>query len=300
MRIDPQYIQGLVGALNQNTAQQQLYSTEVATGVSVNNLSDNPAAAAQDFLLRSQQSTNDSFVQTANGVTGNLQVADTALASVVTQITQAISLATEGNNGTSNSSNRIAIANQLAGIRQEVLATANTGYQGQYLFAGSRTSTQPFSLDATTTPATVAYSGDSVQSKLQSPSGQSYILNLPGDQVFGSGSTGVLATLSNLIAEFSTGNSSSATISSASALGADLQTVSQQRVNLDNSLSSVQASSTYTQSQTTQLLATENSLIQANTAQVATQLSSADTQHTALLDVIASLDQQNTLFSVLK
>src|SRR5487761_1120882 len=229
MRIDPQYIQGLVGALNQNTAEQQLYSTEVSTGVTVNSLSDNPAAAAQDFLLRSEQSANDNFVQTASGVTGTLQVADTALGSVVTQVTQAISLATEANNGTLNSSNRISIANQLSGVRDEILSLANTNYQGQYLFAGSQTSTQPFSLDTTTSPATVVYSGDTVQSTVQSPSGQSYNLNLPGSQVFGSGSSGVLATLNNLIAEFSSGSSSSASISDATALNTDLQTVSQQR-----------------------------------------------------------------------
>lgn len=300
MRIDPQYIQGLVGALNQNTAEQQLYSTEVSTGVTVNSLSDNPAAAAQDFLLRSEQSANDNFVQTASGVTGTLQVADTALGSVVTQVTQAISLATEANNGTLNSSNRISIANQLSGVRDEILSLANTNYQGQYLFAGSQTSTQPFSLDTTTSPATVVYSGDTVQSTVQSPSGQSYRLNLPGSQVFGSGSTGVLATLNNLIAEFSSGSSSSASISDTTALSTDLQTVSQQRVILDNSLSALQASSTYTQSQTTQLQSVEDSLIQTNTAQAASQLSSADTQRTALMDMIASLDQQGTLFNVLK
>ena len=79
MRIDPQYIQGLVTAANQISVNQQTYSTEIATGVSVNSLSDNPSAAGQDFLLRSEISSNDNFVQTASGVTGALQVTDTAL-----------------------------------------------------------------------------------------------------------------------------------------------------------------------------------------------------------------------------
>ncbi len=297
MRIDPQYIQSLVGAANQNSANQQKYSTEIATGVSVNSLSDNPSAASQDFLLRSEISSNDNFVQTASGVTGALQVTDTALGSVVTQITQAISLATEGNNGTLNASDLGSIANQLTGVRSEILSLANTSYQGQFVFAGSQTSTQPFSLDTSTTPATVVYSGDSLQTTIQSPSGQSFPLNVPGSQIFGSGSTGILSTLNNLIASFSAGN---ADISDTTALNSDLQGISQQRVIIDNSISGLQSASTYTQNQTTQLQSVQDSLIQADTAQVATQLSTSETQGTALLDTIAGLEQEPTLFTVLK
>lgn len=297
MRIDPRYIQGLVSAADQNSTNQQKYSTEIATGVSVNNLSDNPSAAAQDFLLRSQVSSNDNFVRTASGVTGALQVTDTALGSVVTQITQAISLATEGNNGTLNAGDLMSIANQLTGVRSEILSLANTSYQGQFVFSGSQSSTQPFSLDTSTTPATVMYSGDSLQTAIQSPSGQSFPLNVPGNQIFGSGSSGILSTLNNLIASFSAGN---ADIQDTTALNMDLQNISQQRVIVDNSISGLQSASTYTQNQTTQLQSVQNSLIQADTARVATQLSTSETQGTALLDTIAGLEQQPTLFTILK
>ena len=297
MRINPQYIQGLVSAANQNSVNQQKYSTEIATGVSVNSLSDNPSAAAQDFLLRSEISSNDNFVQTASGVSGALQVTDTALGSVVTQITQAISLATEGNNGTLNASDLSSIANQLTGVRSEILSLANTSYQGQFVFAGSQTSTQPFSLDTSSTPATVVYSGDSLQTAIQSPSGQSFPLNVPGNQIFGSGSSGILSTLNNLIASFSAGN---ADLPDTTALNTDLQGISQQRVIIDNSISGLQSASTYTQNQTTQLQSVQDSLIQADTAQVATQLSTSETQGTALLDTIAGLEQLPTLFTILK
>ncbi len=299
MRIDPQFVQNLVGALNQNTAAEQQYTTQMATGVTVNSLSDNPVAAGQDILLRTSQSVNDNFVQTAGGVESMLQVTDTALGSVVTQVTQAITLATEGNNGTLNASDLQSIANQLTGVRSEVMSLANTSYQGQFLFSGSQTGTQPFSLDTTTTPNTVVYSGDDAQESLQSPTGQQFKTNLPGDQVFGSGSTGILATLSNLIADFSSGAAGPSTIADTTALTANLQNISQQRVTIDNSLSSLQASSTYAQSQTAQLQSAEDTLIQTNPAQVATELSATENQNTALVDMIGSLDQQATLFSVL-
>ncbi|MEO6830466.1 MAG: flagellar hook-associated protein 3 [Acidobacteriaceae bacterium] len=300
MRIDPQFVQGLVGALNQNTAHEQQYTTEMSTGVIVNSLSDNPVAAGQDYLLRSTASVNDNFVQTAGGVQSMLQVTDTALGSVVTQITQAISLATEGNNGTLNSSNLQSISNQLSGIRSEIMSLANTSYQGQFLFSGSQTSTQPFSLDNSTTPETVIYSGDSARETLQSPTGQKFSTNLPGDQIFGSGSSGILATLSNLIAEFSSGVTGGASVSNAAALNSGLQSISNQRVVLDNSLTSLQSSSTYAQTQTAQLQAAQDALIQTNPTKIATELSATETQHTALIDMIGSLDQQPTLFDVLR
>jgi flagellar hook-associated protein 3 FlgL len=300
MRIDPQFVQNLVGALNQNTANEQQYTTEISSGVTVNSLSDNPAAAGQDILLRTSQSVNDNFVQTAGGVQSMLQITDTALGSVVTQITQAVSLATEGNNGTLNASDLQSISNQLSGIRSEVLSLANTNYQGQFLFSGSKTSTQPFSLDATTTPNTVVYSGDNAKETLQSPTGQQFQTNLPGDQVFGSGSSGILATLSNLIADFASGTGSTTSIADTGALTTDLQNISQQRVTIDNSLSSLQSSSTYAQSQTAQLQSAQDALIQTNPSAVATELSATENQNTALIDMMASLDQQATLFTVLR
>jgi flagellar hook-associated protein 3 FlgL len=74
---------------------------------------------------------------------GQLQVADSTLGSVVSQLTSGISLATSANNGTMNSSDVKSIGNQISGILDEVQSLANTSYQGQYIFAGGQTSTTP-------------------------------------------------------------------------------------------------------------------------------------------------------------
>ncbi len=296
MRIDPNFVQNLVSAVNQVQANEQTYTNEISTGVSVNSLSDNPAAASQDYLLRSEISANDSFIQSASTLGSQMQVTDTALGSVVTQLTSAISLATQGNNGTLDASNVAAVANQLSGIRDEVVSLANSSYQGQYLFAGSQTQTQPFALGVGTPPP-VLYSGDSTVTYAVTPNGQNIQMNLPGNQVFGSGSTGVLATMNTLINDFSTGASASTIAVDISNLSAGLQTVSQQRVILDNGLSRLQASSTYAQSETTQLQAAQNAVIQSNPAQLAAELSQTTTQNTSLIDMIANLDALPTLFS---
>ncbi|HUZ05050.1 MAG TPA: flagellar hook-associated protein FlgL [Acidobacteriaceae bacterium] len=298
MRIDPNFVQNLVSAVNQTAANQQTFTNEISTGVSVNSLSDNPSAASQDYLLRTEISANDSFVQSASTLGSQMQVTDTVLASVVTQLTSAISLATEGNNGTLNAQNVAAVTSQISGIRDEVVSLANSSYQGQYLFSGSQSQTQPFALGAGSPPP-VLYNGDSVVTSTVTPNGQSIQTNLPGNAVFGSGSTGVLATLNNIINDFTTGVSAATVATDIANLSTGLQNVSQQRVILDNGMSRLQASSTYAQSETTQLQASQNAVIQSNPTLLATELSQTTTQHTSLIDMIANLDSQPTLFSLL-
>jgi flagellar hook-associated protein 3 FlgL len=299
MRIDPNFVQGLVSALNQTQANEQTYTNEISSGTTVNSLSDNPVAAAQDYLLRSEISVNDSFVQSAGTMEGQLQVADSALGSVVSQLTSAISLATEGNNGTLDASDKQAVSNQLSGILNEVVSLANTSYQGQYIFSGSKTQTQAYTLDTATSPATVTYNGDGDILYSVTPSGQKIQTNLPGGQVFGTGSTGAIPVLANLINDFNTGASAQTIATDIGNLGTALQTVSQQRVLLDNGLTQLQSASTYAQSETTQLQSAEDTLIQANPADVATELSSAEQQNPALINMIASLDAQPILFQKL-
>src|SRR5271157_3818237 len=146
MRVDPSYVTNLVDALNQVQSNTQLLSSELSSGMRVNSLSQDPLAAGENVLLLNQIQQDDSFTQSANLVTGQLQVADSTLGQVVSQLNQAVTLATSANNGTFNSSNLQSISNQLAGIRSEVLSLANSNYQGQYIFAGSKTASAPFSL----------------------------------------------------------------------------------------------------------------------------------------------------------
>jgi flagellar hook-associated protein 3 FlgL len=302
MRVDPNYVTNLVGALDQTQSNEQQISSELSSGVSVSSLSQNPVASGENVLLLNQIQQDDSFTQTSSLVTGQLQVADSTLGQVVTQLTSAISLATSANNGTLNSSDIKSISTQLSGILDEVTTLANTSYQGQYIFAGSQTSTAPFSTSTSTSPATTTYSGDEDINYVQTPSGQSIQLNVPGNQIFqGSGTNSVFGALNNLIADYSTGTVDTAkAVSDTAALNTALGYVSQQRVTIDNSLTQLTAASDSVSSDETQLTTVRTNLIQADYATVSTQLSLAETQQTALISVIAQLNStSNTLFSKL-
>jgi flagellar hook-associated protein 3 FlgL len=279
-----------VSALDQSQVTEQQLTNELSSGVRVTSLSQDPIASGENVLLLNQIQRDDSFTQSSSLVQGQLQVADSALGSVVTQLTQAISLATEANNGTLNSSDLQSISSQIAGIRDEITSLANTSYQGQYIFAGSQTATVPFSTSDSTTPATTTYSGDEGVNYLQTPNGQTIQLNVPGDQVFdASGANSVFGALNKLVADFSGGASAATSAADTQALNTALSYVSQQRVTVDNSLTRLTAASDAVSSENTQLTVAQTNLMQADLAQVSTQLSLTKTQQTALEDVVSQL-----------
>lgn len=291
LQFDPNFSSTLTTSLNSVQAKQQQLSSELSSGVSVNQLSDDPAAAGEDVQLLNSIQQDDTFTQTSNSVTGQLQVADTALGSIVTELTTAIQLATAANNGTNNSANEQSIANQLSGIRNEVQSLANTSYQSQYIFSGSQTSTAPFSTSNASSPAITSYVGDENVNYLETPNGQKIQLNVPGDQIFSAtGTNSVFGALNSLIADYSSGNTNTAqAVSDTAALSTALNYVSQQRVTIDNSITQLTAATDAVSSEKTQLTSAQTNLMQADVAQISTQLSLSETQQTALEDVISQL-----------
>ena len=291
MRVDPLYITNLVGSLDQTQLTEQKLTEELSSGVRFHSLSDDPISSGQNVLLLNQIQQDDSFTQSSSLVTGQMQVADSALGSVVSQLTQALSLAISANNGTMNGNNLKSIASQLTGILNEVEALANTSYQGQYVFAGGQTGTVPFSTSNATTPAVTLYSGDGNINYLHTPNGQKIQLNVPGDQIFdGAGTNSVFQTLNNLIADYASGtiNMPQATADT-EALNTALNYVSQQRVTIDNSITQLDAAAEAVTNGKTQLMVAQTNLMQADIADVATRLSLTKTQQTALESVISQL-----------
>jgi len=299
MRVDPNYVINLTAALDQSTGEEDVLTSELSSGLRVATLADDPVAVAQSTLLGGSIAQDDTFVQTASNESSRLQVTDSTLGEVVSQVTSALSTAVSGNNGTLNASDIASVAQALSGIRDQVLSLANTSYQGQYLFGGSQGSTPPFVLDTTTNPATANYTGDNSVQYVETPSGQKIQVNLPGSSVFGAAGSGVLGALNQLISDFSGGAATATITADTSALTTALGQLSSQRSTLDSALSRLQSTSTYVQTEESQLTVAQSNLVSANPATVASQLSQAETQHQALLSVINAVGSSD-LFSLMK
>jgi flagellar hook-associated protein 3 FlgL len=293
MQVDPNYVSGLVASLNNSTLSEQQLTTELSSGLRVSSLSVDPVAAGQASLLSSAISQDDSFVQTAATTQSLMQVADSALSSVVTQLTSALSLAVEGNNGTEGASDLTSLSQQLGGIRDQVVSLANTSYQGTYIFAGSQGNVQPFTVNAGTSPATTTYNGDAQVGTITTENGQQLQTTLAGSAVFAAPGANVMTALNNLVADFAGGTVSPTASTDIGALQSALSNVSQQQAILGSSLDRIESASTYAQTDATNRTAAVSTLVSADPTTIATQLSSAETQNQALMNVISTVEKQS-------
>ncbi len=299
MQVDPNYVLSLTGALNTVTGTEAQLSNELSSGLRVSSLATDPVAIADSTLLSASVSQADSYVQASGTAQSRLQVTDSALGAVVSQLTSAITVAVSGSNATSNATDKSAIANQISSIRGEVLGLANTTYLGTYVFGGSDGSSAPFTQNTGATPQTTTYNGDSALQYTTTETGQKIQTNLPGSAVFTAAGTSVFGALNQAVADFAAGASSATLQADTTALTGALKTVIDQRSQIDTSLAQLKSTSTYAQTSSTQFTAAQSTLVSANTAAVATQLSQAETQAQALYNTIAALEK-GSLFDYLK
>src|SRR5208283_2795 len=176
---------------------------EISSGQKLNSLSDNPAAAATLVNLKMESSSDTQYLQNISSMTGSLNVADSTLSSVVEALTSAQTLGVEGGSGTVNAQNQQAIAMQVQGIQQQIMGLANTSYNGQYLFSGTKTTTPPYVEDSTAASG-VTYNGNENSNSVEISEGQAMPTSLPGSQLFSNAKTNVFQSLQDLYTALTT------------------------------------------------------------------------------------------------
>ena len=216
-----------------------------------------------------------------------VQTADSALSSVVTSLTQAVSLGTEGANGTNSAANQQAIAAQVQGLLSSVVSQANLSYQGSYLFGGTASTATPYTADPSS-PSDYTYNGNNGVNSIQVGDQLSVQVNLPGSQIFSNSKINVLGSLSSLVTAVQSGNTTAIGTATA-AVSSALNYVSQQRVIYGNTESQLNSQDTYLQQETVTLASQENSLIGVDEAKAATNLSQAETDNNAALAAAAKV-----------
>lgn len=296
IRINPNPAPDLLAEIALNKLAQSTATQQISTSRAVDQLSDNPAAAAQVVLNHDQNSQDTQYLQSISTLTAQGSTIDSTLGSVVTALTQAISLGVEGANGTLSDANRQAVAEQITGIRDQVLSLANKSYQGNYLFAGTATSTQPFALDASQ-PDGVKYNGNAGVNSVTIAQGNSIAINVPGSQLFTNPSGDVLGSLNGLITALQTNTGLAAANTN---LSTALTQITNQRVFYGNAAQQFQAAQTSVNSDQVTVAAQENSLVGANLATSITSLEQASTATSAILSATSKILTTLSLLDYLK
>jgi flagellar hook-associated protein 3 FlgL len=138
-----------------------------------------------------------------------------------------------------------------------------------------------------------AYVGNSSVNSVQVGDSLSVATNLPGDQLFTSGAN-VIGSLNGLITALQSGTS--AQIQTATtAVSTSLNSVTQQRVPLDNSISQLNSQESFLSQETLTLSTQQTALVGVNLATSATNLAQAETANSAVLAAAAKVLPQTLL-----
>ncbi len=296
MRVNPNLIPDMLSSISASEVELDKAEQEVATGKSVNQPSDDPAAAADMVQNTIETGEIDQYTQNVTDVLSTVQTADSALASVVSSLTQAISLGTEGANGTNNSSDQQALAEQVQGLLTSVVSQANLTYQGAYVFGGTDTTTTPYTADSSSSTG-YTYNGNSNTNSVVIGASLSIQTNLPGSQIFSNSTTNVIGALSGLVTALQSGDSSSIETAT-SAVTTALNYVGQQRVFYGNVESQLDNQETSLQTDTVNLASQANNLVGVDEATAAENLSEAESANSAALAAAAKV-LPNTILNYL-
>ncbi|MCP4213731.1 MAG: flagellar hook-associated protein 3 [bacterium] len=179
------------------TNTKQRYDTAISqtsSGKRLNNLSDDPSDMSYVLNLRSKIGQIDQFTKNIDSAKAYLSTAESALNQVENVIISIVNLTEQGASETVGPDERNTIADSIEQMRDEILNYANTQVMGRYIFAGSATDTEPFSLpiapDMITNtnanrPNEFLYYGNSDTMEIQADFSVTVASNIPGNEIFG-------------------------------------------------------------------------------------------------------------------
>jgi flagellar hook-associated protein 3 FlgL len=296
MRVNPNMVPNILADLQQSQSTLNTALQKVSTGKSVTMPSDNPSASAQMVQNSIETANVDQYTQNITDVLATVQTASSTLSSVVSSLTQAVSLGTEGANGTNSSANLAIMAQQVQSILKSVVSQANTSVGGSYLFGGTASSTAPYTADSTS-PSGYAYNGNTDVNSVAVGDNLNVQVNLPGSQIFSNSSNDVLGALSSLVSALQSGNSSQISTAT-SAVSSAVNYISEQQGFYSNSESRLNSQESVLQQDTVTLSTQQTNLVGVDMATAATELAQAETDNSATLAAAAKV-LPNTLLNYL-
>lgn len=171
------------------TLQSQLARTQMqlATQKRILTPSDDPIASARALEVSQSKSVNEQFAVNRDNARGSLAMVEQALGNATSLLQDVKTLVVSAGNATMSNADLKSIADEIEGRMEDLLGVANTrDGSGEYLFAGFKSSTQPF----TRTASGASYGGDQGQREIQVSASRKLAISDSGASVFESNGTG--------------------------------------------------------------------------------------------------------------
>ena len=181
----------LTRSLQERMQRMSVFSERLSSGKIINKPSDDPYAIAQAMDYKVSINEIEQYKKNIDGADGNLGLTDSIMSSVSTVLTRARELAVQAATGTQTASNRAAIAEEIAKLRDELLRLSGTKSGDRYIFSGLKTDTDPFN-------GVFAYMGDTSEMNVLVGRDSTVAVNVTGDEAFSYSGETYFETLDNL------------------------------------------------------------------------------------------------------
>jgi flagellar hook-associated protein 3 FlgL len=210
MRV-PNLMSNSQSLLDLQRIKQQFAETtmQLSTGQAVVNIGDDPSATTQILNYQSSISMNSEYLSQGNTATASLQSTSSLLTTMGNDLNRLLQLGQEGMTSTATAGSQAGIATEVNALRTDLISLGNSQVQGQYVFAGTNTTTAPFVDSADS--ETVTYNGNAGIINLDVGPSVQVATNIPGSTLFfgpdGEGSdTDILAQAAALRDALNTNN----------------------------------------------------------------------------------------------
>ncbi|AEA33286.1 flagellin [Hippea maritima] len=130
--------------INKINEKTYINNEKMASGKRLLDLASDPISLSKVLSLKDINMRFDQYVTNINSANAYLDAEDTALSNADDLLHKAGTLLVDGANSLNNDlASRTAIAENLDSIKDELIDSANTIFQGKYLFSGTKTDTKP-------------------------------------------------------------------------------------------------------------------------------------------------------------
>jgi flagellar hook-associated protein 3 FlgL len=143
--------------INTNSAMERLQfaQSQMATGKRILKPSDDPLSLAKAVRARAVHADNGQYLRNIEDALSWLENTEPAVDDMVTVLTELKEIAVEGASDTKSPDERRVLAGQVEDLIGRLVGLANTRFAGKYVFAGTYTTTPPYSASQTVTGETV-------------------------------------------------------------------------------------------------------------------------------------------------
>ena len=182
---------------NLETAQGRMgqLQNQLSSGHRISRPSDDPVGIQNAMRLKSNISSVEQWKSNADEAIGYMNTTDSTLGDMTSMLQRVRELTVQGANGTLAADDRIAIANEVYQISDQLKMMANTQIGSKYIFSGTATDKELIPLDGSSSKA----NGQAV--KFEVGNNLDLSISVNGRTLFGDTTTtplGILATLDKL------------------------------------------------------------------------------------------------------